>query len=573
MKKLDRLKMATFVSLMPLISACGGEPDPGPVDPPIPAYTSCRVAGSRAGAACGSGQYDWEGLVPGPKSPDHDVALAAKVRRYDRLFHALHARSTGVNTEFTATDAGDRALITAFAKEDDGWDFAAFAGKKPEDMAGGWSKAAGAYAGVGIAADAFRYATLRDQGADCKEVDVARERLLQGLDALHMATAITGKEGVIARGFARKDVPGAGTTVMTTPLFDADGNPLPTEKNNGTWRDDQSGQYPNYVWEDSCSRDQYVGWAMGYAGAWEAIAEDTSIADDVKNRLRHDATALVKQLMVVGEQGYDLEILDGDGRVTYFGYMNENTVERTYLMGIQNGFMSMLALGIVAGFAYVAEDPYVYQYLYEELGDKRRLHEIARDNMLFVDIGAASNFSNYNMAFLGGLLASRYHCDAEVRSVITTALDSSLYDRGKTRQPKEQKQTLYDFTYVLAQAGSTAYAGLQSAPDAVALANGLETLQGFADAPFWNEMRTNCDEMEIANNQCVADDGTPIEILGPVGHNDELVAKNPLPIQIRPPSNYYWRSNPYSINGGGDGTLLLPAVDARFAYWLGRYSR
>ena len=42
---------------------------------------------------------------------------------------------------------------------------------------------------------------------------------------------------------------------------------------------------------------------------------------------------------------------------------------------------------------------------------------------------------------------------------------------------------------------------------------------------------------------------------------------------IRPPSNYFWRSNPYEVNsGGGGGSLLLPGVDFRLAYWMGRWA-
>jgi hypothetical protein len=32
------------------------------------------------------------------------------------------------------------------------------------------------------------------------------------------------------------------------------------------------------------------------------------------------------------------------------------------------------------------------------------------------------------------------------------------------------------------------------------------------------------------------------------------------------------RSNPYEVNGDGDGSVLLPAVDFRLAHWMGRYA-
>jgi hypothetical protein len=53
-------------------------------------------------------------------------------------------------------------------------------------------KVAGLYAGDGVAADAYRYMVLRDQGAPCDEVRRAREWLLGDLEALHVVVAITG---------------------------------------------------------------------------------------------------------------------------------------------------------------------------------------------------------------------------------------------------------------------------------------------------------------------------------------------------------------------------------------------
>jgi len=298
------------------------------------------------------------------------------------------------------------------------------------DVVSAWRKVAGAYAGVGIAADAFRYGALRDEGADCDEVEQARVHVRRSLEALHLAVAITGEQGVIARSFARRDLPGTGPGIETTPLFDADGLPLPTEKDNGTWREDHSGGlYPDVVWEDSCSRDQYVGWVVGFAALWEVIGADPTFPDDVKERLQRDAAVLARALMQVGGQGYDLEIHDADGRVTYHGYLHEEAIERTYLTGFENGFHALMALGIVAGLAYVAEQPDIDAYLQDRL------------------------------------------------------------------------------------------------------------------------------------------------ILAGSGHNDELVAEDPLPMRIRPGSNYHWRSNPYRVNGGGDGSRLLSGVDFRIAYWMARWMR
>lgn len=203
---------------------------------------TCDPLPSVAPPACGSGAARTS-LLPGPGAEGHDAALAAKARRYDRVFHALAAVYTGVNTEVIVARPEDRELVTRFVTEDDGWDFAAYAGAPPEDAVG-WAKVAGLYAGVGAAADAFRYATLRDEGAACEEVERARAHVVAALEGVHRAMEITGTEGVIARGYQRRDLAFYGHE--TVPLFDGEGNPLPEEKNNGTWRDDVSGEHPDW---------------------------------------------------------------------------------------------------------------------------------------------------------------------------------------------------------------------------------------------------------------------------------------------------------------------------------------
>jgi hypothetical protein len=79
---------------------------------------------------------------------------------------------------------------------------------------------------------------------------------------------------------------------------------------------------------------------------------------------------------------------------------------------------------------------------------------------------------------------------------------------------------------------------------------------------------THCDEEEIASLDCIANDGTPLPLLGRVGWNNDLVSAVPVPMRLRPASNFYWRSNPYTVNGGQGDLSLLPANDFRFVYWL-----
>jgi len=320
----------------------------------------------------------------------------------------------------------------------------------------------------------------------------------------------------------------------------------------------------------------FIGWTAAFAAAWEVIRDDPAFPASLKARMRADAREIGLQLKVVRSSGFDLEIFDADGRTTYHGYLNEHNFDRLYLpwLPVRNGMYSLMALGIVAALEYVAQDSELESYLYDTLIGERGLHHISRENQLGVDLGVISNYSAYNMAFMGAWLAMRYIEDEAVREVIRPALHDKLYDRpDRGRQPVEIGQSLFDFVYAAGLAGASAWTPVASAPDPDALARGLRTLKEFPVPPYWELERMNCDEEEIRRFRCEAEDGTELDLLGYVGRGNKLVAAQPVPMRIRPASNYHWRSNPYEVNGGGDGTRLLPGVDFRFAYWLGRWVR
>lgn len=543
---------------------------------PTPAPVGCAPTEWTEPPACGSGPVARGGLLPGPGDAGFDADLAGRVTEHDRLFHAVFAWSTGVNTE-VSIDLGESALLDTFMASDS-WDFEEATGRPVTDLVTSWGKAAGLYAGVGIAADAYRYGALRDEGAPCVEVDRARELLLRSLEGLHRASAITGVPGVIARGSARVDHPGAGATVETTPLFDETGAPLPEEKDNGTWRDDNSadGAYSDYVWEDSCSRDMLMGWATAYGAVWEVVGLDPTIDAAVKDELVADATALARSLMTVQDSGFDLEIRDADGRRTFHGILHEESIDTVYTPGVTNGPNAMMAAGAAAALATVAQDAEVQEWLEGQLLGERRLHELARDRSAILDFGVNTNFSGYNMVFTGGLLAERLVCDDEARGVFAVALHDTLYDpEGEERQPVEQAQALYDLAGLAGQRVARAWGSADEAPDEAVLGQLVDTLTDFPAAPYVDTYVENCDADEIASGVCVGVDGvTQITVLEATGWNDAVVAAEPIPWSIRPPSNYHWRSNPYEVNRGDpSGGRLLPAVDLRFAYWAARWQR
>ncbi len=534
--------------------------------------------------------YATRHLIPGPCEADYDADLDAKARRYDRTWTLFNASVFGVNTDVgvAAANIEDRELVNTFIREMDGWEaeFEAYAGKKPADVITSFHKVAGLYGGVGIVADAYRYGVLRDQGYAAAEVEQARGQLLRALETLHMASAITGVEGVICRGLALKE-----WGYATTPLFDEDGVPLPYEKNNGAWREDNSGLYPDVVWEDSVSRDMLIGWAAAYGAAWEVIRDDDAIPAEVKSTLQADAKALGHALMVVGESGYDLEVPDADGRITLHGWLNEHNLDGNFYSDqMENGFHAVMALGVVGSYAYAAEDPELTAWFKEDLVIARELPRIAKEHVNeLTDFGYGSNFSNYNMAFTGFWLALRYVQDPDARQLLREGLKGSLYDRpGEDFQPADHGYSLYDFTFVTGWADGSAYHPMTTEPLSVALESGMDTLRKFAEPPYWNVEVINCPAFEActcADSQCscppeataepcVASDGeTLLTPLGCKGWKCSIVVDAAIPWELQRPSNYHWRSSPHDANGGGDGGGLLPGVDFRFAYWIGRWAQ
>jgi hypothetical protein len=476
--------------------------------------------------------YEGPALLPGPGEPGYDAGLEQKADRYDRQHLIFNCAGNGINSDVgVALDRpADRQQIEDFLRTTDSWSFASWSGRDALDVITETHKVAGLYAGVGIAADAYRYGTLRDRGYPAEDVDRARGFLLRGIEGLCVAVEITGAPGVIARGCCRIDNSSGCANQETTPLFDEHGSPLPPEKNNGTWREDQSadGRYAHMKWEDSCSRDQFIGWAAAFAAVWEVIRDDPEFPPDVKGRLQAHAGQLGRSLMVkrtggLGSMGraFDLEIFDADGRTTFHGVMNEQAWDRVYLpwLPIKDGMYALMSLGIVGALTYCSEDPVLVEYLYGHLIGERKLHRIASTHQLGVNLGLQTNYSAVNMALQAALLAQRYLRDPAVRARVRHATLDLLYRTREflDRQPEEYAYSLFDFTAAVAVSRASAFHPMLEAPDFDAAARGVRTLHAFREPPYWDEEVMNCDPSEIESGHCVLLDGTEVNVLGEVG--------------------------------------------------------
>ena len=514
-----------------------------------------------------------QALVPGPGEAGFDAALASKAGDFERQIHAIMTPSVGWGLEAFVGDSSDRALIDGFIASGS-TDFEAQAGQHVYSVVDRYGEHGdlGMFGGVQAAGDAFRYAVLRDSGADAAEVDRARQHVIAAMDGLHWYTRVTGTPGVFARGIRRitpeaGEPPLPGTLPQTVPLFDAGGNPQPADK-EPTWRDDLSGELPFLIWLDDSSKDQFIGYVLALGAVYDVVAQDSTIPQDKIDRLVADTRAIAQELMkkrTIGTKEIDLVIMDADGRPTSFHDLSaEELTPGLVLDNPANAFNAIMSLGAMRTFFHITGDEDIGRYYYEELIEARGYLDLAADDLGIIYMGNTTNFSNINMAFVAIYGVLRYETDPDVAAQVRVALESQLYAAGKAREAKGLKQSLFDFIYAGFRDGGT------GGPGQTAVADGLETLSEYPPAPHWNDPVTNCDDTELMSLDCTGTDGTPLPVSPNPGRNDSTVGTGPTPMRLRPPSNFEWRSDPHRLNGGG-GDRLNPGGGFHCAYWLGRF--
>ena len=494
------------------------------------------------------------------------AVLVQKAAGHWRQFATFNSLPFGLSLDaFPVADQRD--LITAFFKQD--LDFQAFSGKHPFAVLTGYGEHGdlGMFGGVATAADAFRYMLLRDGKGETGDVAAARQRVLAAIEAWHVQTTATGGDGCVARGVMKKTPPVStdpavpGGIPATTPL---------TDTTDGHWREDRSGQYPDWIWLDSVSRDQLIGYVFAIGVLWDAIADDPDVPQAVKDGLKADATAMAKRLMrkvavTDGGDPIDLVITDWTGKPVPFHDLNPcELLPGTVVSdctGQGNGFNAAMGLATVRTAYHIGGDLDVGRWYYEDLIAKRQMHLTVRDTLALIYTGPSTNYSNVNMAATAMYGLCRYESDPDLSAFYRGVLADQFYAPGVDRQPKGLQQSFFDLMYAGLKNGGT---------DEAAVTDGLVTLSDWPDAPAFDDAVTNCDDAEIASRQCVCLDGTTqLELLGNVGHNQSLEAKQVVPERLRPGSDFMWRSDPHDPNGGGSG-MLLPGGDYLAAYYLGR---
>ena len=524
----------------------------------------------------------------GVLGPGVDGQLTLQLQAQTRLFRAVHSAPFGIGIDVSARSVAALETLRTFAVQTGPEDRPLE--PHPYTLVVDYSGPAGiGLRGGGAApATAFRYLALKREGAPADVLAAARRDVVRAIETLHVVVAITGVPGRVARGVQRllpedpEDPPiPLGDQAEPVPLFDAEGHPLPLVKNNGTRRADNSGgTLPpgHWEWEDSCSRDQLVGWVLAMATLYDAARDDPDIAPSLLERMSEDARAVAAMLRekhpmetIAGTvEEFDLIIMDADGRPTQHHDLHPSGLDTIWApseAGPINRFNLIMALGILTGLYHVGggeeAEAFLYRELYHERGYLDLVPQIEEDGPLLF-VGKQTNFSSVNMIALSIFLAIRYESDPGVLARLRGYLEHIWWDMaGEARAARHLGQPYFHAIYLMLTDRGTS-------PTLVAEAADL--LKAFPLAPYTDQPRINCDEGELAAGTCVAIDGvTPLILDAEKNRGDHPIATEAVSPAIRPPSNFNARSDPFEVNGGADPLRLLPGGDLVAAYWMLRW--
>ncbi|MBW2704128.1 MAG: hypothetical protein JRF33_25190 [Deltaproteobacteria bacterium] len=526
-----------------------------------------------------------ESILPTGCYPDLD----AKMAQHERQFYFLNALPFGLSLDVHPADEAAVVMIDQFLAQGASDDFEAVTGQHVYELLRSYGEHGdlGFFGGVAVVGTAFRYLALKREGAPEVELAAARQKVVRAAEAWHVFYAVTGGEGLVARGIMRlgpedpADPALPNPTVEIVPLADENGDPLPQPKDNGTWRDELSaGALPTntWIWEDSCSKDQLTGQVLGLVSLYEAMKDDPDIDQALVTRLAEDARKVGQMLMTqheisemegpFGSGEYDLIIMDADGRPTFHHGLNPASIEKIYMdpEGSFNRFNLLLALGVIKGLHHVSGDSELEAFLYDEMLVKRdyldKINGQESKAADYIYMGGNTNFDNPDMVSVAMFLSLYLETDPSYRTELLQYFEAGWWQRPEeSHTARLCKQPLWHAFYLaLTEQGS----------DPTLIEELRQLLEAFDLGPYWNPQRINCDDDEIAARQCLAIDGQTILHLANQDDKGRWMATEALDPSIRPPSNFDARSNPFRVNGGG-GLRLNPGGDLLTAYWLGRY--
>ncbi|GIW72587.1 MAG: hypothetical protein KatS3mg102_2129 [Planctomycetota bacterium] len=285
------------------------------------------------------------------------------------------------------------------------------------------------------------------------------------------------------------------------------------------------GRYAGYEYRGDVSKDQISGVVFGLACAWKLLAAEEPRA---RALVREDATALAAHLL---EHGL---VLHWEGRPTTHGKLKGR---------IYGAPIGLHALIVLAAFklAALSSGEERFRLAYRELLEQGypELTYWTKFQLL-----GLTNHNNDNMQMLAAAALLLLEEDERVRAPVRAGLERTW------RYVRREGNSW--FTYVCQAAARER--------DAWALEQARRSLERFPlelrNLPF--------DLREDPRLAAVPRRGWPL-------HHGVPTVWWALPVSYRQPTSFIWRSCPYELVAGGDGSVVNAPVDYVLAYWAGRY--
>lgn len=460
-------------------------------------------------AACSSEEPEVE-RIDYPLCAEIDgEPLHARAARFDAIGPTLHM------------PAGQDLMHSVFVASD----LTTFDRVRLSDNSGFWTS-------TYTASQAFRWAVTKDPEALANV-----KRALQGQYDL---MRITGVPGLYARSYVNLDLSGFPTEQELLDQYpDCD---LSVEHCKRFQRG--TGEFANYMFKNDVSRDEYAGhqFALGVVGK---LVDDPDVQRIVKDMSAQVATHLIDN---------DLTIVDIDGEVTTFGYLNP-----TSFSGFP-GFNAVQVLSFIKVAAYMnPEQPRFESFyrnclLHEDLSqcekpdlatnDKYQLH--LED--MGLDFGCKTNWNNHNMAQLAMFDLIWLEEDERTKSTYQRILQNHMWDQEDARPMKDQQHTLFTFFREVNRHRE------RNALDETAVNDAVCVLKKFPEVKYQRAV-DNTSYPEVCTDR-----------------KDRPMTDQVIPFDERPMDNFMWKLNPYLIEQVPENRQFIEAPDDfLLAYWLGRY--
>jgi len=333
-----------------------------------------------------------------------------------------------------------------------------------------------------------------------------RDSAKEGMEALYFLQNVTGIKGVVARSVVAIDEPEAAQRL-----------------NDESWHLTSD---EKFLWRDDVSSDQYTGHYFAFYVYHEHIA-------------RHDPVELKRlqqqlQMVTDGMLDNEYQIVDWDGKVTKWGWLNPEAVNNVPSHYLENGIYSLMMLSFLKTAHHITELESYREHYRSLIENHRYLSNLLLQKKVFPDELNHSDDQLSALLFYSYLLL-------EHDPVIQDALHRSL--RRHARVEQDERNSLFAFVYASVDSDDADVAG------------GIRTLREWPlDRRNWQMNNSHRTDVRIDHRKSDKKDIYLLEVLSA----DERDFQR-------------WNLDPYRADSGADGSTEGTGVQYLLPYWMARY--